>query len=309
MITKYSIETDLEVIEAEAIKESFADSLSTLNLPTKAEYSKTDPIPLKFLLSSLKRNGLSLPRIQKRLRNVIELVESDDVEGSVMMMIYLHNTNYDSKLFVEHVFPDPRFLEIVRKHYAIWAAYMSMLEDKAMLEKEIEEDLSMDVVELLKQYQKDQFPLLLVVSLLNGKHQVLKVFTGVRDVETLHQELTESILIHKELMAELNEGEDDTDVEGFLAVVDNATIPYQQKHVLVQLQVGQFVHLAEFKPEQTVRDLLQYVATNTGLKINQFSLSSFPGTDLTLLRDWDNFTLDMVGMKGGRKTTLRIERK
>ena len=195
----------------------------------------------------------------------------------------------------------------------LWAADMSEEEDKAILEKEIEEELSIDVVELLRQYQMEQFPLLLVVSLLDGKHQVLKVFSGVKDVETLYQELTESILIHKELRAELEEGDDDTDVvlEGFpaVAVEEDVTFPCQQQPVLVKLLVGQFVHLAEFSTEMKLRDLLQYVATNTGLKIGQFSLSSFPGTDLTLLWDWDNFTLDMVGMKGGRTTTLRIERK
>ena len=309
MVAKY-IKTDEEIIEAEAMEVSFDLSLSKLspsssNLP----YYKTDSIPLKSLLNSLKSNGMPLPRILKRLSNVVELVESDDMEGSVMMMIYLHNTNYDSEHFVKHVFIDQGFLEIVRKHFALWTADMSMAEDKIMLEKEIEENLSMDVVELLRQYQKDQFPLLMVVSWLNGKHQVLKVFTGVKDVKTLNQELAESILIHKELMVEQEEGEEKNDVEGSPTVEDSATLPLSQKPVLVQLQVGQFVHLAEFRAEQTVRDLLKYVAANTGLKIGQFSLSSLPGTDLTLLWNCGSFTLDMIGMKGGRRTTLRINKK
>ena len=310
MVAKY-IKTDEEIIEAEAMEVSFDLSLSKLspsssNLP----YYKTDSIPLKSLLNSLKSNGMPLPRILKRLRNVVELVESDDMEGSVMMMIYLHNTNYDSEHFVKHVFIDQGFLEIVRKHFVLWTADMSMAEDKIMLEKEIEENLSMDVVELLRQYQKDQFPLLMVVSWLNGKHQVLKVFTGVKDVKTLNQELAESILIHKELMVEQeDEGEEKTDVGGSPTVEDSATFPLSQKPVLVQLQVGQFVHLAEFRAEQTVRDLLQYVAANTGLKIGQFSLSSLPGTDLTLLWNCSSFTLDMIGMKGGMRTTLRINKK
>jgi len=317
MVSKFIKIENGKVIEAtEAVKESIADSFltippSTSNLPTEAKYSKIDPIPLKHLLNSLKGNGFSLPRIVKRLKNALELVESDDVDGSVMIMIYLHNTNHDSKNFVEHVFTDPKFLEIVRKYFVLWTADMSKEENEAMLEKEIEEELSIDVVELLRHYQTEQFPLLLVVSLLNGKHQVLKVFSGVKDVKTLHQELKESISIHKELMAELKEGEDDTDVvvESFHAAEEIVTFPQLQKTVLVQLQVGQFVHLAEFSPEQMIRDLLQYVVTKTGLQIGQFSLSSFPGTDLTLLWDWEGFTLDMVGMKGGRKTTLRIERK
>ena len=225
MVAKY-IKTDEEIIEAEAMEVSFDLSLSKLspsssNLP----YYKTDSIPLKSLLNSLKSNGMPLPRILKRLRNVVELVESDDMEGSVMMMIYLHNTNYDSEHFVKHVFIDQGFLEIVRKHFALWTADMSMAEDKIMLEKEIEENLSMDVVELLRQYQKDQFPLLMVVSWLNGKHQVLKVFTGVKDVKTLNQELAESILIHKELMAEEEEGEEETDVGASSTVENSATLP------------------------------------------------------------------------------------
>jgi len=321
MVSKFIKIENEEVIEAEVVKDPIADS-SLKNLPstskfpaTETTYSKIDPIPfpLKPLLDLLKINGFSLPRITKRLRNAVELVESDDVEGSVMIMIYLHNTNHDSKDFVEYVFTEPRFLDIVRNHFVLWAADMSEEEDKAILEKEIEEELSIDVVELLRQYEMEQFPLLLVVSLLDGKHQVLKVFSGVKDVETLYQELTESIFIHKELRAELEEGDDDTDVvlEGFpaVAVEEDVTFPCQQQPVVVKLLVNQFVHLAEFSTEMKLRDLLQYVATNTGLKIGQFSLSSFPGTDLTLLWDWDNFTLDMVGMKGGRKTTLRINIK
>ena len=310
MVAKY-IKTDEEIIEDEAMEVSFDHSLLKLPAPSSSNlpYFKTDSIPLKSLLNSLKSNGMSLPRILKRLRKVVELVESDDMEGSVMMMIYLHNSNYDSEHFVNHVFINQGFLEIVRKHFVLWAADMSMAEDKIMVEKEIEENLSMDVVELLRQYQKDQFPLLMVVSWLNGKHQVLNVFTGVKDVKTLNQELSESFLIHKELMAEEEEGEEKTDVGGSPTVEDSAIPPLSQKPVLVQLQVGQFVHLAEFRAEQTVRDLLKYVAANTGLKIGQFSLSSLPGTDLTLLWNCGSFTLDMIGMKGGRRTTLRINKK
>ena len=86
-------------------------------------------------------------------------------------------------------------------------------------------------------------------------------------------------------------------------------LPLHQEPVRIQLQVGPFVHLAEFRPEQQLRDLLQYVVENTGLDIGQFSLSSFPGTDLTVLSDMDSLTLDMVGMKGGRKITLNIAKK
>ena len=86
MVSKFIKIENEEVIEAEVVKDSIADS-SLKNLPstskfptTETTYSKIDPIPLKPLLDFLKINGFSLPRITKRLRNAVELVESDDVE-------------------------------------------------------------------------------------------------------------------------------------------------------------------------------------------------------------------------------------
>ena len=300
VVSKYR-KTDDE--HEKALDESLAKSLAEIPPSTSkvsvANDNNTDSVPLLSLLKSLHLHGLSLPRIVKRLRKAVELVESDDVDGSLMMMIYLHNTNFDSEHFVDYVFTDPTFLEIARNHFILWAADMSKENEKAKIEDEIENELSIDVVELVRQYQRDHYPLILMVSLLNGQPQVLKLFTGVRDRDTLYQELKETLVTHRNLMAEQEESHSD----------GSEQLPLHQEPVRIQLQVGPFVHLAEFRPEQQLRDLLQYVAENTGLEIGQFSLSSFPGTDLTVLSDMDSLTLDMVGMKGGRKTTLNIAKK
>ena len=101
-------------------------------------------------------------------------------------------------------------------------------------------------------------------------------------------------------MEELNE-----DVGDEYVVAEEAG--HQSNPVLVELHVGPCIHTAQFYPHQQLQDLLQYAADRTWLKIGEFSLASAPGTDLTLL--WDSFTLQQVGMQGGRRVKLRIDRK
>ena len=127
----------------------------------------------------------------------------------------------------------------------------------------------------------------------------MKVFTGVKNMSTLHQELTETIFTHRSMMEEVLEDVGDEDV-----LVEEAG--HQPTLVLVELQVGPCVHPAQFQPHQQLHDLLQYVADRTDLKIGELSLGSALGTDLTLL--WDSFTLQQVGMQGERKVKLRIAR-
>ena len=100
---------------------------------------------------------------------------------------------------------------------------------------------------------------------------------------------------------EEEEGVDDEDV-----VVEEDATP-STTPVTVQLQVEPCIHTAQFKPLHNLQDLLQYVASRIGLKIGQFSLSSLPGTDLTIL--WDTLTLQQVGMEGGTMVKIKIARK
>ena len=154
------------------------------------------------------------------------------------------------------------------------------------------------MVDLIRQYQVEDFPLLMVVMLLDGQHQFMKVFFGVQDIPTLCHGLGETIFTLKSVMQE-EEGVDDEDV-----VVDKDATP-SPTPVTVRLQVGPCIHTAEFNPLQKLEDLFQYVACRIGLDIGHFSLSSAPGTDLTIL--WDTLTLQQVGMEGAAGSSLQLQ--
>ena len=152
------------------------------------------------------------------------------------------------------------------------------------------------MVDLIRQYQVEDFPLLMVVMLLDGQHQFMKVFFGVQDIPTLCHGLGETIFT---LRMQEEEGVDDEDV-----VVDKDATP-SPTPVTVRLQVGPCIHTAEFNPLQKLEDLFQYVACRIGLDIGHFSLSSAPGTDLTIL--WDTLTLQQVGMEGAAGSSLQLQ--
>jgi hypothetical protein len=299
---------------AKALKESMDEMLAKQPPSTSDTVDpnvtkpKTEPVSLKTLFHSLKSEGFPLPRFYKTLRKVVELVESDDVDGSRMMLLYLHHHNPDSQKFVENVLTDKGVVDIITNHFVLWAADFSKEEDRAKVEEEVEEQLSIEVVELLRQYQVENYPLMMVVMLLEGQHQVMKVFTGVKNIPTLYQGLTETIFTFKSMLEEEHEGVENEDVameEDDVNEPNDTTPP--PIPVLVQLQVGPCIHPVQFSPLQHLQDLLQYVACKTGLRVGQFSLTSAPGTDLTLI--WNTITLQQVGMQGGTRVRLRIARK
>ena len=256
---------------AKALKESLDDVLakqppSTSNTDESSDDTKTNPVSFTTIFQTMKCQGISLPKFYKTLRKVAELVESDDVGGSKMMMLYLHNHNPDSKHFMENVFTDQKIVDIIRNHFVIWAGDVSREDDRAMVEEEVEGELSKEVVDLIRQYQVEDYPLLMVVMLLDGQHQVMRVFSGVQDIPTLYQGLRETIFTLRSVMEDVKEeGVDDEDV-----VEEDATP--SPTPVIIQLQVGPCIHTAQFNPLQKLEDLFQYVAFRIGLEIGQFSL-------------------------------------
>ena len=289
-------EEDLQKVLKESLDEMLANQgPSTSGTSAQDVAVKKEPTSLKKLFHSLKSQGFSLPRFHKSLEKVVQVVESDQVDGSMMVLLYLHHHNPDSQKFAENVFTDKEVLDIIRDNFVVWAADLSNEEENERVEEEVECVLGLHVVELLRQYQVENYPLLMVVMMLEGEDQVMKVFTGVKDIPTLCQELTETILTCKSIREE-QEGVEKTDMTA------TTSAP-----VLIELQVGPCLHSVQFSPQQQLQDLLQYVACRTGLQVGQFSLTSGPGTDLTRL--WDTITLQQVGMQGGTRVRLRIVRK
>ena len=43
-----------------------------------------------------------------------------------------------------------------------------------------------EVVDLLRQFQVDNIPFLMLVAIVEGQHQVMKVFSGVKDIANLY---------------------------------------------------------------------------------------------------------------------------
>jgi hypothetical protein len=111
-----------------------------------------------------------------------------------------------------------------------------------MVEEEVKGELSKEVVDLIRQYQLEDYPLLMVVMLLDGQHQVMKVFSGVQDIPTLCQGLGETIFTLRSVM---QEGEE----EGVDVVVEEDATP-SPTPVTIQLQVGPCIHTAQFSPLQ-----------------------------------------------------------
>jgi len=262
------------------------------------------------VVNYLRAQGFSLPRFYKDLHKVLEMMESDEVAGTRMMLVYFYHNNPNSQKFLENVLIDKRFVEIVKRNFLVWTADMSQEEDKVLVEEQLEWELSKDVVDLVKQYEVEQFPLLMVVMLLQGEHRVMKLFSGVGNVITLCQGLSESVTTYRSIVQE-NDDQEVTETAEKLEKVDHVTPKSYQDNpttpVLVELQVGPCLHPVQFFPKQQLVDLLQYVSRQTGLEVGKFSLSSYPGTDLTLA--WDTLTFNQLGLKGGARVRLRIGKK
>ena len=312
-LAKYSKtkEENLDMTLVDAVDAILAKQTSSSSGTCAQE--RIESVPFQILYHSLKSQGFHLPKIYKSLRVVLEIVERDDVEGTRMMILYIHHHNQDSQEFVENVFTDKGVVDILTDNFVIWVADVSKEEGERIVEKKLEEELSMEMVELLRQYQVDNFPLLMVVAIVEGQHQVMKVFSGVKDIATLYQGLTETIITFNSMMKEKDweEGqqEEEEQMEEKMPV-KTKPLKTTEKHlapVLIELQVGPCLHPVQFSPQQQLHDLLQYVASQTGLHVGQFSLVSAPGTDLTKL--WDNITLQQVGMKEGTRARLRIVKK
>jgi len=302
----------LKEADDDDLMKALAESLAIPNVESAPTTDKPvqDSPSFTTLISYLKVQGFSLPRFYKDLNKVLELVESDEVAGTRMVMVYFYHNNTDSQKFVENVFIDKSFVEIVNRNFIVWAADMSKEEDKLMVENQLEWELSREVVDMMKQYEVEQFPLIMIVMLLEGSHQVMKVFSGVGNVDILCQGLSESVQTYKNIVQETYDAQEVTEelkvdkVEQVKtkSIQDNLPVP-----VHVELQVGPCLHPVQLSPDQQLVDLLQYVSRQTGLEVGKFSLWSYPGTDLTSAMD--TLTLHQLGLKGGARVRLRIAKK
>ena len=110
----------------------------------------------------------------------------------------------------------------------------------------------------------------------------MKVFSRVKDIATLYQCLNETIITFNSMMKEQDweEGQQvEEEQEEEKMPEKTKALQATEKHlapVLIELQVGPCLHPVQFSPNQQLQDLLQYVASQTGLQVGQFSLVSSP---------------------------------